>query len=223
MFGILQGNFTGGAVPFAFGNALEFDGVNDFVSFAPITLNNASTTSFWLNSSSSLVYPISSGSQYYFSVDRSNSRVLFREQTVNKIFNFPSIPLGWNNFVLTKASSSGVYRCYMNGIESTTGAIASTYTTLNFNRFFRLWTTTTYSAGILDEVIIKDGIAASSSDISTYYNGGLGSYSEVLVPSPNRIYRMNGTSGDSTAIDDGSDYENGTLNNLDTATCWVAH
>jgi len=125
----------------------------------------------------------------------------------------------WHNNVVSV--NSGVARVYLDGVESLAGAQTNN-TSININTLGTFNGGSFYFNNKLDEIAIWVGTSATSQNAIDLYNGGNGALASSVIASPTAYWRMNGTSGDSTAIDEQGTY-NGTLNNFNTATCWVAH
>jgi len=216
----------GGAPPFSFGNALQFDGVNDYVSFTAINNGDVNHThSFWIKL-------ISTPSGFNIAFLRSNSSfssyiglngatvIRYRVNAVAD-FTVPTMTTNvWYHVVITYVSDSGA-RLYFNGVESTTGLISGLQN-------YELDEIGRYASGAINGSKIMDEIATwntalSATDIANLYNSGNGDFATNYSPANLQAYwRMNGVSGDNTAVDEQGAY-NGTLTNFDYATCWVAH
>jgi len=232
MIGLGFGNFQAVTQePFSFGNALQFDGANDYVEFTPISLTDF-TVNIWFNAN------LIAGTSFRGLIGNSSNGnifiLLYNNNGTNSIrvscgsigafyYNVPAFSLSTWNMLTVKRSGANV-RVFFNGNESSTGAKVINSNSINFNRLgsYSSVTNNFMFNGKQDEFSIYD-TALSDADILGLYNGGLGDFATNYSPANLQAYwRMNGVSGDSTAVDEEGTY-NGTLNNFDTATCWVAH
>lgn len=234
-FGMLVG--SSGSEPFSFGNALQFDGTDDYVNFSslPKTSSNL-TVSFWLkvlsNSSTpnGIIKSQDGNNQLYdWIIGIQNGKII--------VYNWRSAGSPLNKYtystVLTLNSwfhvgfvwDGTTNIIFLNGISD---AISATTTTgsgwLAGNYFGTSYLpSSNYFANIqLDEIAMWN-TALSSTDISNLYNSGNGDYA-TNYNSGNLVayWRMNGSGTDTTAIDEQGNY-NGTLNNFPTSGMWVAH
>ena len=207
----------GGVPPFSFGNALQFDGVNDYVSFSNLTTTTTWTVSYWFIFGSNMILS-DFGTNY---IQHFNSTyVRIKTGSDSRFYAVPNMNDGnWHNNVVSV--NSGVARVYLDGVESLAGAQTNN-TSININTLGTFNGGSFYFNNKLDEIAIWVGTSATSQNAIDLYNGGNGALASSVIASPTAYWRMNGTSGDSTAIDEQGTY-NGTLNNFNTATCWVAH
>ena len=146
--------------------SLNFDGVNDSIDFTDI--NYSATTgwslSFWFNANTltqaGLVgkYDTNARGVYYRTAD---STLTWYDGS-NKIFAFPSFSVDtWYHVLFTNDSSD--LRCYVNGVESTTGALTSAIDSY-FNTIgsFRGWGGIGAFNGNIDEVATFDSVISVS-------------------------------------------------------------
>jgi len=226
MIGLGFGNFQAVTqAPFSFGNALEFDGVNDYVDISELSLSGEFTISMWINSArfTSNQAPLlghNTNNIDYFEF-RGNSSVRVRNSAGIINFAMPALSTGvWYNYIFTRDASNDV-RTYINNVESSTGSLrnSGTYNIENIGAHIAFgWE----SQGTYDEVAIWN-TELSPTDRAALFNSGNGDFATNYSPANLQAYwRMNGVSGDGTAVDEQGTY-NGTLTNFDTATCWVAH
>ncbi len=216
---------VGGAPPFSFGNALEFDGTDDFVAVnvPPIpNINNA--LSFWIkyNAFGDLVF------------QRGDSPVFMMYNVNSTNTSFRIIQYAANDLTVSFAKTTGVWYhyfifnvglnvyCYINGILRGTGTAPSNLG-LSLSLIGQNYNASSFSPNvIIDEFAIWNGLTGTAQNAIDLYNGGAGAYANKIIANPTAYWRMNGTSGDTTAIDEQGTY-NGTLNNFNTSVCWVAH
>ena len=227
MIGLSYGNFQAvTTTPFSFGNALQFDGVNDYVSFSDLTLNsdNAWTLSFWFKGQNSIGILGNSANTGFIQTIQTDGRV-----NLNTIFGIGG-QITFNNPIRTTtdwyhyfivADSSGC-RCYVNGTESSSGSQVIGSVSGSANQIGRRSTGTHYINGIIDEFAILNGTKGTAQNAIDLYNGGNGANFETIMGNSTAYWRMNGSGTDTTAIDETGNY-NGTLNNFPTSGMWVAH
>ena len=221
----------GGVVPFAFGNALQFDGVNDYVSFTPVTANEM-TISLWAKASAA-----DGTFGYYFSSDTTGTdreglritetaggsfgQISYFDGAAITNLHLLSSPLDWNHLVLIRNTTTKALQLYVNGVSVYSSSIAA----ISTNNIFILGTlngTANYLNGTLDEVSIWN-TALSGTDITNLYNSGNGNLATNYSPANLQAYwRMNGSGTDRTAVDEQGTYD-GTLNNFPASGMWVAH
>jgi hypothetical protein len=114
--------FGGGGGGFQFGNALSFDGVNDYVSIgSPVSMSSEATVNIWVKFSDLNTRIIS---------DSSNTAVIWTPTSTSvrvycggnfQDFVVPSMSLGtWYMLTATRDAANG-WRVYLNGTESTSG------------------------------------------------------------------------------------------------------
>ena len=218
----IRGGGSAPVVPFAFENALEFDGINDNVTFSNITLGTNATHSFWfkINSYNTDVM-WGNATDNGINFPRIASTTLLRVGDArNQVFNY-TVPnfsdSSWHHCVITKAGTT--FRVYLDGAESSDGAQTNT-STITINK-----TGTTYGIfdGLYDDVNLWNAHTATAAEVSALYNGGAGQYSEEVIPSPTLHWKLNETGTATTAVDSSGNGNNGTLNNFTLPGAWVPH
>jgi len=217
----LNRRFVEGQEPFSFGNALQFDGVNDYVVLNTFfEISNQRTISAWVNQISifnGMLFGNTVNSDYILLNNATNIQVILGG--VLKNFTTSTRTQNtWYNYVFVY--NSGVVDLYINGsfVAQQTG-----FSTSNLNYFGRWRSAGFYLNGKLDEVAVWN-TALSSSDIANLYNSGTGDYA-TNYSSANllRYYRLNGSGSDTLAIDETGN-ANGTLTNFSRPPeYWVAH
>ena len=214
---------SGGEVPFSFGNALQFDGVNDYVSIPTIVLDGAFTISMWSKDVTVFDNPIIGdiGAGGWITYRKSVNRLRFNNPTIGTVVLNPIAGIKtneWNHFFITRNAANSL-TVIINGDTPKTGTINGTFTFTALGARDNLGG---FNNIIQDEFAIWNTVLTPT-DALNLYNSDNGDYATNYSPENLQAYwRMNGTSGDSTAIDEQGTY-NGTLINFNTATCWVAH
>ena len=217
---------------FSFGGALQFDGVNDFVEFAPISLNDF-TVNLWFNAN--LIAGASFRGLIGNSADGNIYILLYNNNGTNSIrvscgtidyfyYNVPAFSLSTWNMLTVKRSGSNV-QVFFNGNESSTGALVINSNSISFNRLgsYSSITNNYMFNGKQDEIAIWN-TALSATDIANLYNEidgvGQGDFATNYSPANLQAYwRANDGSG--TTLTDEQGTYNGTLTNFDTNVCWV--
>lgn len=211
---------------FTFGNALQFDGVDDVVTFTQDTnVNDTYSFSGWFKFTSTLAY------QTLYGVPNSSCFAQLNNSTVRwkingsvKTFTVSTIALNtWYHIVGSVTSLSA--RVYVNGVESTTGAIAVASQAANRN-IDRIGQDSAAKdiTGLIDEFGFWSGYGLTSGDVSTLYNSGSGA--SVLDVSSGNLwvaFHLNESGTDTTAVDSSVNGNDGTLTNFPASGMWVAH
>ena len=210
-----------GQAPFSFGNALQFDGVNDFVETPTISLSSDLTISFYfkVDNSGSQNYGIMGNTSTSENLSvwlRPNS--FFRVRVDSNLYNLNRsfTSNSWYHCVITRSGAN--IEVFFDAISA--GVQSVNTNTLNFNCLGRgeqvAANAAIYLGGALDEVAIWDGITLTSTEISDLYNSGSGDFA-TNYQNANLIayYRMNQADGSTTLIDEKGTY-NGTLYNFST-------
>ena len=205
---------------FSFGNALSFDGVNDYVSIGtPVSMSSEATVNMWVKFSDFNARPISDTSNTATIATLTNTAIRVYCGGNLRDFVVPTMSLGtWYMITATRNANNG-WRVYLNGTESTSG-LQLRPGTFDVNRLGNL--ANAYSDIVLDEVSILEGTTASDIQIASLYNSGNGANANTVLGSTSLYYRLNGSGTDITAIDDSGNSNTGTLNNF-TGTYWIAH
>lgn len=204
-----------------FENALEFDGVDDYVSIgSPVSMSSEATVNMWVKFSDLNTRIIS---------DSSNTAVIWTPTSTSvrvycggnfQDFVVPTMSLGtWYMLTATRDAANG-WRVYLNGTESTSGLQVRSGT-FNVNRLGNLGSV--YSDIVLDEVSILEGTTASDIQIASLYNSGNGADANAVLGSTSLYYRLNESGTDTTAVDASGNSNNGTLNNFPASGMWVSH
>lgn len=215
------------SAPFSFGNALQFDRVNDFInrtSFAD-ELNGTCTFGFWVKRlgicNSYLTNTSESGSYFGLRGNTNGYRFRWRNSAAELNFTYtPTFATGtWYSLIVSKTTTN--LKIFINGSEEVNQA----YTMTNFSTGQELRLTSSFGSGgfVIDQLFIVPNIQITSTEATALYNGGEGAYVSETIGTPSLLINFNQNSPDSTATDASGNGNDFTLNNFDTSTCWVAH
>lgn len=206
----------GGVPPFSFGNALKFDGTDDFVSLSPITLSSEGfTISFW-NKGGNQVGVFGDNGTGYLQLANTSGSV-----NINIILSLPYLVFAnpvrdnntWYNYVIT--SDNNIMRCYVNSVESTSGGLSTSGVKSGSITKIGARGSIAFINANMDEVAIWD-VALTTEQIANLYNSGNGDYATNYSPENLLAYwRCNEADGATTLVDEQGSY-NGTLNNFST-------
>lgn len=210
-FGMLVG--SSGSEPFSFGNALQFDGTDDYVDYSEINFSPSFTVSIWFKTDETY--------QNYLVTNSDGVRGLRITETVLTLVTLAggrNFTLGsaitlsaWNHVVITR-DILNVCNVYVNGIASINNGVGfgGDLPLSSFGRRASL-----RNAYTLDEAAVWD-INLSSSECNSLYNSGNGDYATNYSPANLIAYwRCNETDGATTLTDEQGNYD-GTLNNFST-------
>ena len=220
MIGLGFGNFQAVTqAPFSFGNALQFDKVNDYVSFSNITTTTTWTISFWFKYNTGMFFSnFGASNQFIQSFNTTNLRIVTGADS--RFYAVPAMTIGtWYHCFIS--INAGTARLYLNGVQSSNGAQTNN-TSITLNAMGTFNGGSFYFGGALDEVGILTGVAGTAQNAIDLYNSGNGANFEAIMGSSTAYWRMNQSGTDTIAIDENAAH-NGTLNNFPASGMWVAH
>lgn len=211
---------SAGSQPFSFGNALKFDGVNDYVALSGNA--NGSTVSFWFKLNSGVAnYDLMS--QYNSSITR---WLVFSTNTISiqgktHVFGSGIIDYsgGWNHLFVYSDENRTLQYAMCNGVLSNA---PQTFRPITINQFGVNYLRISYSNITLDEMIFSGNIYTESDGLALY-NNGEGAASDTIITRASNYFKFNETSGATTVSNEVVRGVEGTLNKFNTSICWVAH
>ena len=212
-----------------FENALEFDGVDDNVSFTSVSkpaLTNGLCFGFWVN------FPSTPNSEYILG-DAGNTNQWFRWNNsgaatfrsrsagaATTTFTFPAISTStW--YYIAVSLNGGVNEMWINGTKYTGDTDNYDNENISFDRIGL--GNANYGQFILDELFIKVASSLTQQNVDDLYNLGLGATATSVIASPNLYYKLNESGTDTTAVDASGNSNNGTLNSFPASGMWVSH
>ena len=206
-------------IPFTFGNALDFDGVNDSVAMATgIAVASSRTLNFWfkLDAFGKVVFHAGSGSPYI----QVNSTAINVTTTQVKSYTVPSLSLStW--YMCTVVFETTTAKVYLNGTESTSLSQGLPFVG-SYTKFGGGYGGFHYN-GVLDEISWYES-ELTPTQIANLYNAGTGNFANIDV-APLVWFKLNESGTATTAVNSGSGGStyDGTLNNFPTSGMWVDH
>ena len=237
MIGLGYGNFQSGTQePFSFGNALQSDGVNDYVRVPNFdyTTGGNFTINLWCILSSGFTtnnpYLLGHGSTNKIIIlgnSSSNRAIRWGVTGATTLFSRITGTLFGEDtwLMLTMVRNGNVFTLYKNAIQidTITSAVGTITLATDMQIFKHPTSSIAYWKGLIDEMGVWN-TNLSVDDIEGLNNSMNGDYATNYQPANLISYkRFNGVSNDSIAVDQINTGINGTLNNFDFATCWVAH
>jgi hypothetical protein len=167
----------------------EFDGTDDLVTFSEITINDNYTLEFWMNSDDitnrTILGKHTDADNYLALIDATTIR-LRHNGSAHFQYTVPTMSTGTFYHVAITKDSSDNWRLYLNGSESSTGAVNNT-NTFQFTTIGQGHTNSNYDFdGELDEVRISNDSAHQAADwILTEFNN-------MNIPTKNALCTDNG-------------------------------
>lgn len=202
-----------GLPAFSFDNALQFDGVNDYVDFTEINFSDEFTISLWFKTSETY--------QNFLITNSDGNRGLRITSTVLTLVTLAggrNLTLGetiilynWNHIFITR-SSTNVINLYVNGIASTDNGVdfGGSLPLSSFGRRGSL-----RNNYIIDEIAIWNKELISTDGLGLFNNGN-GDFATNYSPNDLLSYwRCNEIDGATTLTDEQGTYD-GTLTNFST-------
>lgn len=215
MIGARVGIFSGKG-GFDFGNCLQFDGVNDYVSFSLVTAPNK--MSFWIYPTrfSDCILGNSGNSSTALRItSATNIRIVFGSDV---IFPASTIVLNqWNHIYLYQSGT--IVKGVANGVLSTTNPTTSFQ---NYNQMGNYFTGGLYLSGKMDEMALSSGTGSDTEGLNLWNSGTGASIADFFTPANILFYYNFNESGGTTLTDGGLAGRNGTLNNF-TGTYFIPH
>ena len=228
----------GVAIPFSFGNALQFDGVDDYVNTASNTFsslfynaNGEYTLSFWVKPYSISNYPVlfsssTTNGNLFLELGNSTSTLYWGSANGFRTYSGVGFSVGnWNHFTITKTGLGDNGDIYLNGalLPNYTGSILD-IANINLSLLIGKYVSGSLNInGVMDEVCIWNGVSATAQNAVDLYNSGNGALASSIISNPTAYWRLNESGTDTIAIDSGGSGNDGTLTNFPTSGMWIPH
>ena len=212
-----------------FGNYIISDGVSAFGSMAGASAASIDITfSVWFNLDSfEPLRPFFGEFNEANNVNGilSDSGVRFRSGSDVLDFTLPTLSVStWYHLMFAYDATAEEGRVWLNGTESSTGAVSGVWDMDTVDQAFRYNTGARMWEGGIDDMCWLEGYVGDGTDAAAIYNGGAGANPESVLGTLNRWYKFNESDGATTAVDSGSDGSDMTLNNYSTPPAYyVAH
>lgn len=207
---------------FVLGSGLEFNGTNNSMTFTAIDEDEL-TIAFWFEQTTQ-----DATFRYFFSsgisgangegLRISNGNISYYDGSGATTLYTLVASESLNYIAFTRNVNTKLVQLYVNKVN----VYSNTISNVSTGRIDRIGTliSSNYINGVFYDVAIWNTVL-SSTDIENLYNKGNGDFAtNHSFANLQAYWRMNGVSGDNTAIDEQSTYD-GTLNNFDTSTCWI--
>ena len=240
-----DGGAKGGGTPsFENTKSTRFDGIDEFCETSSVysELDGQTKASFsmWLNPTSDstirrTVFQIGDGSPSGFKgvaqlalFEGVRIEFAIHSQSFFGRGDISSLTYGsWNHLLITvDLDTNPEFKCYVNGVDVTTGdnmSSRASFKTATQGLMIGDWFTGLYDPflGTIDEFAIWSGVALTSSDAVSIYNGGVPNDlndSNVVPTSPTTWYRMGEVdiANFPTLTDNGSGKTDATITNMTT-------
>lgn len=188
---------SGGAPAFDFGKAIGLNGSNQYASLtSSLTSNSTTTISFWFKVNAFDSGNIFGNSGSNLTTVRATSSTNMRWFVASsKDFTVPTMSTGTRYHGVFTIDATNI-RFYLNGVESSTGALAKTVdiTIDQIGRYFNggsgFW-----FGGEMDEIAIDLTRTLSGAEVSSLYNGGAGADYISTIGALNAYYKFNASDG----------------------------
>ena len=219
--------FGGGVGAYNFGNALQFDGVNDYVNLTEQTyVSTVFSASFWIIyttvNTNRIIFGSDSNSNRYFRLDSATQFSVRTRSAGASIdtFTVPTLSSGqWYHVAVSL--DNGTNLLWVNGNQySSNNSINYATETIAVGRIGGRSNTTQMTEAIIDDFIIQSTVL-DQTEVDSIYNSGAGNLPTTVFSSSDVYYKFNESSGTSAADSSGNS-NTGTLNNF-TGTYFVPH
>lgn len=207
------------ATLYDFGNALQFDGTDDFASMTALSAGSI-TISCWVNRVSVAGFSDSvlgvTGDANAYVLHFANEVRIKTSGGASSNFNTTGMLAGvWNHYFITWDSGTTTLKFYLNGVEKTA---AVTTQAVGFGSFNEIGSRNgaPFLNANLDDFVVWNGTVGTAQNAVDLYNGGAGVDPTTVIAAPNRWYKLD------SVTDSGSDGANLTLNNF-VADPYVTH
>lgn len=184
-------NPTPAEVPFSFGDALVFDGNDDYVEINTALNTTEFTVSLWFNLPTVAANNrIVAGAISTDWIDvRSSGVINIRLSSGGVNFTVPSISSSTWYHLLVARNSSSQTRLFLNGVESSSGTqvVLGNCTYSSLGRQIGGG----FTACVLDDCLFNSSYGNPATESEAIYNGGEGADPLISIPLAEQLYRFN--------------------------------
>jgi len=233
MFGLTLGatSSSGGGVAaaFDFENALQLDGVNDYVNFTEQTYaSTVFSASFWIRytnvRSNNIIFGSDSNTFKYFRLD-SETQFSMRTRSSSSTIDTFTVPALANGtwYHIAVSLDNGTNLLWLNGTQYTSNSSVN-YAAENIavGRIGGRSNTTQMTEAIIDDFIIQSTVL-DQTEVASIYNSGAGNLPTTVFSSSDVYFKFNESGeGVTSAADSSGNSNTGTLNNFG-GTYFVPH
>ncbi len=219
----------GGGGAFNFGNALNMDGLNDYIQLDSdvVTADNGTFVySAWFRkpnfSSIDIIFGSSTSSSHWISFDSDTDIRINSSPT--KHFTVAAISVDvWHHLLVSKILGNGSFKVWVDGIESTSGTQGISSGERAIGRIGTRSVGTNFFEGDVDEILLKDGTIGTDDTATALYNSGDGVLSSDVIESPDVFYRLNESTGTNAPDTSGNNNDGTLINFADPDSNWIEH
>jgi len=218
-------SLAGGTAPFSFGNALKFDGVNDYVETnnnIGISGSTPRSISFWFKTTFTSLQTVVQFQNGYFLQFLNSGKLSLNPAGGTQAaatLDFSISDGNWHHFVFVQEGSTlNTMKIYLDGFSQSMTYTNATYTINTQDlpiRIGRRFSDNVEANGTFDEIAIWD-VALSATDASNLYNSGDGDFANNYSSENLKLYYRCNEEGSATTLVDEQGINNGTLNNFST-------
>jgi hypothetical protein len=229
MFGLNFGatSSSGDVGVYDFENALQFDGVDDYVNFTEQTYSTTVfSASFWIKytnvRSNGIIFGSDSNSNRYFRLD-SETQFSMRTRSAGASIDTFTVPALANGiwYHIAVSLDNGTNLLWINGNQySSNASVNYAAETVAVGRIGGRSDTTQMTEAIIDDFIIQSTVL-DQTEVDSIYNSGAGNLPTTVFSNSDVYFKFNESSGTSAADSSGNS-NTGTLNNF-TGTYFIPH
>lgn len=222
--------FGSGVGAYNFGNALQFDGVNDYVDLTEQTYTSTVfSASFWIKyttvNTNRIIFGSNSNSNRYFRLDSATQFSVRARSAGASIdtFTVPTLSAGqWYHVAVSL--DNGTNLLWVNGNQYASNvSVNYAAETIAVGRIGGRSDATQMTEAIIDDFIIQSTVL-DQTEVDSIYNSGAGNIPTTVFSSSDVYFKFNEPSGESvtSAADSSGNSNTGTLYNFE-GTYFIPH
>ncbi len=208
-----------------FGNALLFDGSNDYLITSPsadFDVTGDFIISWWFKSTASgggasggMLACLASEADYIYMANLDRVRIKINGTSYDQSYSW-SADTDWHHYCYYRVS--GAIYLVIDGVSY--GLQGTDTNVFSFRYMGRRGSSNSLNLnGTLDQWYVAEA-TVSLANVQSIYNGGAGADPETVIGTPNHYLKFNESIGTTASADYGPDMD---LNNFTSPDCWVAH